>query len=168
MYGALVGILLLGLLDAATSSQAAEGRAGGIIGAVSKTIQRIVDPTVPAIPDRSDGSSTSGASDTTAATVEQVSAKTSSSSGPSFSFIGLTTTKAKSPKPIPSQPTISALEGPPMLRKGITYLFVTAGIYILVAGGTNSGKLLIDGANGAAEDVGAIYGTGTGGQAKAA
>lgn len=57
----LAGILLAGLADAATSSTDAAGRAGGVVGLVGAFLRRLVDPSLPAIPDRArrTGSATS-------------------------------------------------------------------------------------------------------------
>jgi hypothetical protein len=45
-------MLGLALLDAAVSSTAAAQRAGGLLSGISTCIARVLDPTVPAIPDR--------------------------------------------------------------------------------------------------------------------
>jgi hypothetical protein len=47
----LAGMLGLGLLEAAVSSTASAGRAGGLLTAVATCINRVLDPTVAAIPD---------------------------------------------------------------------------------------------------------------------
>lgn len=44
-------MLALGLLQVAVSSSAAANRAGGLLSAVAKTIDHVISPTVPAIPD---------------------------------------------------------------------------------------------------------------------
>jgi hypothetical protein len=51
MRGVVAGVLGLALLDAAVSTQGAANRVGGLLGAVAKTIEHILSPTVAAIPD---------------------------------------------------------------------------------------------------------------------
>lgn len=47
-----VGFLALTLLEAAVTSQKAASNASGLVKAVTGAINRVVDPTVPLIPDR--------------------------------------------------------------------------------------------------------------------
>lgn len=49
--GMVAGFLGLTLLEAAVSSQQAAGRVGGLISLASKFVSRVVDPTVPLVPD---------------------------------------------------------------------------------------------------------------------
>jgi hypothetical protein len=48
----LAGMLVLVALDAVTSSQAAAGRFSGALSIIPRLVAWVVDPTVPAIPDR--------------------------------------------------------------------------------------------------------------------
>ncbi|MCU1489724.1 MAG: hypothetical protein JWM85_1129 [Acidimicrobiaceae bacterium] len=49
LFTFVAGVLIAGLLDAATSSQAAAQRAGGVFGLAGSFMNRLVDPTIPAV-----------------------------------------------------------------------------------------------------------------------
>lgn len=77
LWTLLGGMLVAGLANAAVSSPAAAGRAGGIVGLVSMAMSRIVDPSVPLIPNRS-GTSTG----TSSAAATHITAPPAGGSGP--------------------------------------------------------------------------------------
>ena len=52
LRGFVAGALGLTLLEAAVSTQKAASNASGVVSVLTKGIARIVDPTVPLIPDR--------------------------------------------------------------------------------------------------------------------
>jgi hypothetical protein len=63
MWGIFLGgILATGLLDAATSSNASAQRAGGVFSLAGTLMQKIVDPSIPAIAAKSTPSSGSSSS----------------------------------------------------------------------------------------------------------
>jgi hypothetical protein len=59
MRSLFAGILALTLLDAVVSSQESAQRFGGIFTSLANILNWVMDPTVPAIPDLSGGSSNS-------------------------------------------------------------------------------------------------------------